>query len=432
MNHFERAADGTLWCERVPLADIAAAVGTPVYVYSRATIDRHARVWHEVWSGVTHMGCFAVKACSNIAILNVIARAGLGFDIVSEGELQRVLMAGGDPAKVVFSGVGKRPEELRAALLAGERGIACVNVESPAELDMLADVARSIGRRAPVSLRVNPDVDAQTHPYIATGLKRSKFGIPWQDAPALYARAAAMPELEVVGVDCHIGSQLAKSEPFVEALDKLLDLVAHLHAAGIAIRHVDIGGGLGITYREESPPSPAEYAAAVRARLLASGLPLTIVTEPGRVIVGNAGCMLTRCLLTKANGDTRFVVVDGGMNDLLRPALYSAWHAIEPVAPPRAERAVVDVVGPVCETGDFFAKERELPLVEAGDLLAVRSAGAYGYVMASNYNSRPRAAEVLVDGDRFDVIRARETFADLVRGERIPAHADGSSPARGE
>ncbi|MFO0746129.1 MAG: diaminopimelate decarboxylase [Myxococcota bacterium] len=430
MNHFERhESDGALWCEDVPLAAIAGAVGTPTYVYSRATIERHARVWHEAWSGLDHLGCFAVKACSSLAVLSLLAKAGLGFDIVSAGELQRVLRAGGDPNRVVFSGVGKQADELRMALEVGARGIHCFNVESPAELDMLAAVARSVGRRAPVSLRVNPDVDAETHPYIATGLRRSKFGIAWEDAPAVYARAAAMPELAVIGVDCHIGSQLAKSEPFVAALDRLLDLVAHLQAAGIPIDHIDIGGGLGITYREEAPPSPAEYAAAVRARLASSaasaprapdGRPLTIVTEPGRVIVGNAGCLLTRCILTKQNGDARFVVVDAGMNDLLRPALYSAWHAIEPVAAPRAAREVVDVVGPVCETGDFFAKDRELPVVAAGELLAVRSAGAYAFAMASNYNSRPRAAEVLVDGARFDVIRARETFDDLIRGEIIP------------
>ncbi|MCC6625329.1 MAG: diaminopimelate decarboxylase [Deltaproteobacteria bacterium] len=420
MNHFQRGPDGHLRCEDVPLEVIAREVGTPVYVYSHATIARHARVWRDAWDGVEHQGCFAVKACSSLGILDVIARAGLGFDIVSGGELRRVLAVGGDPSKVVFSGVGKTLDELRLAL---EVGIGCFNVESPAELEQLASVARALGKRAPVSLRVNPDVDAETHPYIATGLKHSKFGIAWGDAPEVYARAAALPELEVIGVDCHIGSQLSRTEPFVAALDRLLALVDRLVAMGIPIRQVDIGGGLGITYREEQPPSPDEYAARVRERLLASGHPLRILTEPGRVLVGNAGCLVTRCLLVKDNGDTRFVVVDAGMNDLLRPALYQAWHAIEPVAPPRAETAVVDVVGPVCETGDFLARTRELPRIEAGELVCVRSAGAYGFVMASNYNSRPRAAEVLVDGDRYDVIRARETFDDLVRGERVPGRA---------
>jgi len=423
VNHFQRGADGHVRCEDVPLEAIALAVGTPVYVYSHATIARHAAVWRDAWEGVDHQACFAVKACSSLAILDIIARAGLGFDIVSAGELRRVLAVGGDPAKVVFSGVGKTLDELRLAL---EVGIGCFNVESPAELEQLAAVARALGKRAPVSLRVNPDVDAETHPYIATGLKHAKFGIAWDDAPAVYARAAAMPEVLVIGVDCHIGSQLAKTEPFVAALDRLLALVDHLHAAGIPIRQVDIGGGLGITYREEQPPSPIEYATRVKERLRASGHPLRILTEPGRVLVGNAGCLVTRCLLRKDNGEARFVVVDAGMNDLMRPALYQAWHAIEPVHPPRAEREVVDVVGPVCETGDFLARTRELPVVAAGELVAVRSAGAYGFVMASNYNSRPRAAEVLVDGARWDVIRARETFDDLIRGERVP---DRATPA---
>ena len=416
MNHFHRGPDDALWCEGVPLARIAEAVGTPTYVYSRATIERHVRVFNEAWDGIDHRMCFAVKACSNLAILSLRARLGVGFDLVSEGELRRVLAAGGDPSRIVFSGVGKTERELRFALA---HGIACINVESVAELRQLSAIAGELGVKAPISLRVNPDVDAETHPYIATGLRSSKFGIAWDEALEAYREAAASPHLRIVGVDCHIGSQLAKSEPFVAALDRLLALIDELGAEGIAIEHVDIGGGLGIVYRDETPPSPAEYAAAVRVRFLerASTHPLAILTEPGRVIVGNAAVLVMRCTLTKTNGPTRFVVVDAGMNDAIRPALYGAWHTIEPVARPRAELEVVDVVGPVCESSDFLARARELPLVSAGELLALRSAGAYGFSMASNYNSRPRAAEVLVDGERFHVIRRRETFEDLIRGE---------------
>lgn len=425
MNHFERRdletgelGRGALHCEGVPLERIAREVGTPTYVYSKATVTRHVRVWLDAWGGLDHQMCFAVKACSNLAILALMAKAGAGFDIVSEGELARVLRAGGRADKVVFSGVGKTRHELLAAL---EAGVGCINVESADELVMIDEVARTAGRKAPVSLRVNPDVDAKTHPYIATGLLRSKFGIAWAEAPALYEAARALPNLEVIGVDCHIGSQLESAKPFVEALDRVLDLVSDLAARGFGIRHIDIGGGLGITYRDETPPSPVEYVNAVRARLEARGMEhLRVLTEPGRVIVGNAGCLLSRVVLTKTNGATRFVVLDAGMNDLIRPALYQAWHAIEPVAAPRSEVEVVDVVGPVCESGDAFAKDRGLPRLVAEDLVILRSAGAYGMVMASNYNSRPRPAEVLVDGDRFHIVRARETLDDLVRGEVIP------------
>jgi diaminopimelate decarboxylase len=417
MNHFERR-DGELYCEDVPLAQIATEVGTPTYVYSKATITRHQKVWLEAWGDVDHRMCFAVKACSNLAILNLLAKGGAGFDIVSGGELARALKAGASPESIVFSGVGKTETELRYAL---EVGIGCFNVESLAELHMLEAVAASLHKRAPISLRVNPDVDPKTHPYISTGLRRAKFGIPWDEAVAVYDLAKTLPHLDIRGVDCHIGSQLESSAPFVEALDRLLDLVETLAKRGIDIHHVDIGGGLGITYRDEAPPSPSEYVAAVRARLAARGMShLRILTEPGRVIVGNAGVLLSRVTLKKTNGDARFVVVDAGMNDLIRPALYEAWHDIVPVAAPRSETEVVDVVGPVCETGDFFAQERPLPHLEAGELIAVRTAGAYGMVMASNYNTRPRPAEVLVDGANFHVIRARETFEDLVRGEFIP------------
>jgi len=420
MNHFARhGPSGELYCEGVPLERIAAAVGTPTYVYSRATLERHVRVWQDAWSDLDHRMCFAVKACSNLAILALFAKAGAGFDIVSVGELHRVLLAGARPETIVFSGVGKTRHELRAALSAG---IGCFNVESVAELEMLDDVARSLGRRAPISLRVNPDVDARTHPYIATGLLRAKFGIAWDDALTAFDIARGLSHLEVIGIDCHIGSQLESSTPFVEALDRVLDLAHELAARGLMIRHIDIGGGLGITYRDETPPTPVEYANAVKARIAArDATHLRVMTEPGRVIVGNAGVLLSRVVLTKQNGPTRFVVLDAGMNDLIRPALYQAWHDIEPVAGPSTDRGVVDVVGPVCESGDFFAKDRELPVLAADELVVLRSAGAYGMAMASNYNSRTRPAEVLVDGDDFHVIRARESLDDLVRLEAIPS-----------
>ncbi|PIE15945.1 MAG: diaminopimelate decarboxylase [Proteobacteria bacterium] len=412
MNHFERGPDGALYAEGVPLSDIAEAVGTPTYVYSRATFTRHFTVFDAAWSDIDHLTCFAVKACSNLAVLQLLSRLGAGFDIVSGGELARVLRAGCDPARVVFSGVGKTRAEMAAAL---EAGILCFNVESAAELDQLGQVAAQVGTPAPVSLRVNPDVDPKTHPYISTGLKRNKFGVPWGDALALYRRAAASPHLDVVGLDFHIGSQLSDTGPLIEAIDRALELVDALATEGIIIRHLDVGGGLGITYKEEAPPSPAEYAATLIDRV--GDRALTVLTEPGRVIAGNAGVLLMRCLLTKVNGEHEFVVVDAGMNDAIRPALYSAWHHIEPVAAPSQERRTVDVVGPVCESGDFFARDRELPTVAEGDLLVLRSAGAYGFVMASTYNSRPRPAEVLVDGQRLHVVRPRETVEELLDGE---------------
>ena len=412
MNHFERRSDGRLFCEDVDLAELAAEVGTPAYVYSKATLERHVRVYQDAWRGLDHQTFFAVKACSNLSILKRFASLDCGFDIVSEGELRRVLLAGGSPSRVVFSGVGKTEDEIAFAM---RHHIACFNVESAAELRHIEAVAGRLGQRARVSLRVNPDVDAETHPYIATGLRTSKFGIPWEEAIQAYRVAAAQPHLDVVGVACHIGSQLARSEPFVEALDKLLDLVDRLASLGISLEHVDIGGGLGITYREEAPPSPEDYAEAIRAALGTRAIRL--FTEPGRVIVGNAGVLLMRCLLTKDNGQSRFVVVDAGMNDAIRPALYGAWHAIEPVGKPRPGKMVADVVGPVCETGDFFARARELPDIAEGDLLVMRSAGAYSFTMSSNYNSRPRVPEVLVDGSGWRVIRHRETWDDLWRAE---------------
>ena len=414
MDHFQRR-DGALFAEDVPLDTIARDLGTPTYVYSKATLSRHFRVFSEAWSAVDHLICYAVKANSNLAVLDVLARLGAGFDIVSGGELGRVLAAGGDPSKVVFSGVGKTEAEIARAL---EAGIHCFNVESEAELVTIDQVARTHGTTAPISLRVNPDVDPKTHPYIATGLRTSKFGIEHGRALGVYRRAAELDGITIRGIDCHIGSQLGDLTPMVEALRRLLELVDALAADGIDVGHLDLGGGLGIPYDDEALPSPATYADALLAEL--AGRDLQIVLEPGRVIAGNAGVLLMTVLLTKQNRDKHFVVVDTAMNDAIRPMLYGAYHKIEPVAAPSDERWTVDVVGPVCETGDFLARDRTMPVTGAGDLLAMRSAGAYGFVMASNYNSRPRAAEVLVDGDAYHVVRPRESEADLWRGERIP------------
>ncbi len=412
MDHFNYR-EGRLYAEGVSMNDIAARYGTPCYVYSRATIERHWHAFDAALAGVEHLVCYAVKANSNLGVLNVLARLGSGFDIVSAGELERVLRAGGEPGKIVFSGVGKRADELRRAL---EAGIHCFNVESEAELERLNTVAGEMRRRAPVSLRVNPDVDAQTHPYISTGLKENKFGIDIAQAPAIYARAARMPHIEIVGVDCHIGSQLTQVAPFVAALERVLALVDELAAQGIAIKHLDVGGGLGITYRDETPPSPAAYAGALLDRLRPRGLKLLM--EPGRAIVGNAGLLLTRVEYLKHTPHKNFAIVDAAMNDLLRPALYGAWQEIVPLLPRAGAARQYDVVGPVCETGDFLGKDRAL-CIEPGDLLAVRSAGAYGFSMSSTYNSRPRVAELMVDGDQVFVVRARETVEELMAGERV-------------
>ena len=413
MDHF-LYRDGRLHAEDVDLEALAATYGTPAYVYSRATLTRHFQVMTAALGDQPHLICYAVKANANLAVLDVLARLGSGFDIVSGGELARVLHAGGDPAKVVFSGVGKRAAELEQAL---SMGIRCFNVESIPELRRLDGVARTHGVTAPVSLRVNPDVDAQTHPYIATGLKDNKFGIPIAEAEAVYRLAAELPGIRVVGVDCHIGSQLTKTAPFVDALELVLALVDRLAAQGIHLEHLDVGGGLGIRYRDETPPDPAEYAAALRQRL--AGRSLQLVLEPGRVLVGNAGILLTRVEYLKAQGERHFAIVDAGMNDLLRPALYQAWQEIVPVrAHPERPEQVYDVVGPVCETADFLGKARPLRIAE-GDLLAVRSAGAYGFVMASQYNARPRPPELLVDGARVHVARERESVTDLWAGESL-------------
>ena len=413
MDHFDYR-DGQLYAEDVPLAEIAARHGTPAYVYSRATLERHWRAFDAALAGRAHLICYAVKANSNLGLLNLLARLGSGFDIVSGGELERVLRAGGAPERIVFSGVGKTAAEMKRAL---DVGIRCFNVESEAELERLNAVAGELGRRAPVSLRVNPDVDAGTHPYISTGLKENKFGIDIAIAEAVYARAAALPHLDVVGVDCHIGSQLTQVTPFVDALGRVLALMDRLAARGITVKHLDLGGGLGIRYRDERPPEPADYVAPLLAAL--GDRNVEILLEPGRAIVGNAGVLLTRVEYLKHTDHKDFAIIDAAMNDLLRPALYGAWQAIIPVHPrldctPR----VYDLVGPVCETGDFLGKDRELAL-EPGDLLAVRSAGAYGFSMSSNYNSRPRAAEIIVDGSEAHVVRERETLEDLWRGEHL-------------
>ncbi|RFA30687.1 diaminopimelate decarboxylase [Alkalilimnicola ehrlichii] len=412
MDTFNRR-DGRLFIENCDLSHVAEAYATPCYVYSRAAIEQQWQALDRAFASHDHLVCYAVKANSNLAVLNLLARLGSGFDIVSGGELERVLRAGGDPAKIVFSGVGKTAAEMARAL---EVGILCFNVESEAELERLNEVAGQMGKRAPVSLRVNPDVDAQTHPYISTGLKDNKFGIEVEHAESVYRRAAAMDHIALVGIDCHIGSQLTSISPFVDALERVLKLVDRLADAGIELRHLDIGGGIGIQYRDEIPPEPDDYAQALLAKL--GDRPLTLLMEPGRTIVGNAGVLLTKVEYLKHTPYKNFAIVDAAMNDLLRPSLYSAWQAIEPVIERAGEQRCYDIVGPVCETGDFLGQERELALA-AGDLLAVRSAGAYGFVMSSNYNSRPRAVEILVDGDQAHVIRQRESFEQLVAGETL-------------
>ncbi len=404
--------DGQLYAESCSLADIAETHGTPCYVYSRATIERHWHAFNDSLGDHPHLICYAVKANSSLAILNLMARMGSGFDIVSVGELERVLRAGGDPARVVFSGVGKRVDEMQRAL---EVGIHCFNIESEGELDRLNDVAGEMGKMAPISLRVNPDVDAKTHPYISTGLKENKFGIDINAAAAVYQRAAELPHINPVGIDCHIGSQLTELEPFLAALDRVLALAERLQASGIEIRHLDLGGGLGIPYQDENPPQPADYAAAVLDRLRDTHY--QILLEPGRAIMGNAGVLLTRVEYLKSNGEHHFAIVDAAMNDNMRPALYQAWQEIVPVdANAQGIDATYNIVGPICETGDFLGKDRKLSL-KAGDLLAMRSSGAYGFSMSSQYNTRPRAAEIMVDGDKTYVIRPRETVDQLMAGE---------------
>ncbi|ALQ06475.1 MULTISPECIES: diaminopimelate decarboxylase [Pseudomonas] len=404
---------GELFAEGVALSAIAERFGTPTYVYSRAHIEAQYRTFADALEGMPHLVCFAVKANSNLGVLNVLARLGAGFDIVSGGELERVLAAGGSADKIVFSGVGKTREDMRRAL---EVGVHCFNIESTDELERLQIVAAELGVRAPISLRVNPDVDAGTHPYISTGLKENKFGIAIADAEDVYVRAAQLPNLEVLGVDCHIGSQLTTLEPFIDALDRLLALVDRLGDCGIYLRHIDLGGGVGVRYRDEEPPLVADYIKAVRERL--DGRDLALMFEPGRYIVANAGVLLTQVEYLKHTEHKDFAIVDAAMNDLIRPALYQAWMDVTAVRPRDTAARSYDIVGPICETGDFLAKGRELAL-EEGDLLAVHSAGAYGFVMSSNYNTRGRCAEVLVDGDQAFEVRRRETVAELFAGESL-------------
>jgi len=412
MNPFEFRR-GELHVEDVPLSRLADQFGTPLYVYSRAALSAAFRAFDQAFAARDHLVCFAVKANSNLGILNLFARLGAGFDVVSGGELQRVLAAGGDAGKVMFSGVGKTAAEMRLAL---EAGILCFNVESEMELERLNRVAGEMGRKAPVSLRVNPDVDPKTHPYISTGLKGNKFGVPIAEALAIYRKAAALPHLTVTGVDCHIGSQITEVAPFADALDKVLALLDQLEAAGIAIHHLDLGGGLGIRYRDETPPPVAEYAATLLAKL--GGRPQKILVEPGRALVGNAGLLLTRVEYLKHGEAKNFAIVDAAMNDLMRPALYDAWHDIVAVQQSAGAEASYEIVGPICESGDFLGHERPLALAE-GDLLAVLSAGAYGMSMSSNYNTRPRAAEVIVDGGAIHPVRERETVAQIYQLEKI-------------
>jgi diaminopimelate decarboxylase len=412
MDHFQFKG-GRLYAEEVSVRQLAETHGTPLYVYSRATLERHWHAFDDALGDHPHLICYAVKANSNIGVLSVLAKLGSGFDIVSAGELARVIEAGGDPSKVVFSGVAKKSAEIRYAL---EQGIMCFNVESEPELTRINDVAASLGLRAPVSLRINPDVDAGTHPYISTGLKTNKFGIPRECALDAYKMAASLPHLTIIGMDCHIGSQLTKVAPFVDALDRLLVLVDELAKHDIVLSHLDIGGGLGVKYLHETPPHPKEYAAALAERM-AGRSNLKLILEPGRAIAANAGILLTQVEYIKEGEEKHFAIVDAGMNDLIRPSLYSAWQEIirieqHSTSPSR----VYDVVGPVCETGDFLGKDRELAL-DTGDFLAVRGAGAYGFVMASNYNSRCRPAEIMVDKDAAHVVRERENQKELWKGE---------------
>ncbi|MBY0578999.1 MAG: diaminopimelate decarboxylase [Burkholderiales bacterium] len=403
-----------LHAEEISLESVAEEFGTPCYVYSKAALASAFRAYSDAFSSRDHLVCYAVKANSNIAILNLFARMGSGFDIVSGGELERVIKAGGEPSKIVFSGVGKKTDEIRAAL---DAGILCFNIESEAELDRIDEVARQSGKKANISFRVNPNVDAKTHPYISTGLRQNKFGIPYGDALRLYLKAAALPSLAVVGIDCHIGSQLTETSPFVEALEKILLLVDELEKNGILLSHIDVGGGLGIRYGDENPPEIGDYATALLKKLEAR--PQKILFEPGRFLVGNAGILLTRIEYLKHGEEKNFAIVDCAMNDLMRPALYDAYHEIIPVRQGARSGEIFEIVGPVCETGDFLGHARRLD-VQSGDLLAILSAGAYGMSMSSNYNSRPRAAEILVDGNCAHLVRERETTAQSIALEKIP------------
>ena len=420
MNHFTYS-DGLLRAEGVSLDEIASAVGTPFYAYSHATLERHFLVFDRAFRRLPHITCYSCKANTNIALLRLMARLGAGADIVSGGELSAALRASIPADKIVFSGVGKTEDELAYAI---RSGIVMINIESEGELRVIEDLGRRMGKEVPVSVRVNPEIDAGTHPYITTGLRKNKFGVLWSEGRRLYDEIKKAKHLVPVGISSHIGSQIVEIPPFVDAMRSLKGMVAELGAAGVKLTYIDIGGGLGITYKNELPPHPEEYARAIEAELEGTGL--TVVLEPGRVIVGNGGIFVTRLLYVKTTPDKTFYIVDGAMNDLVRPALYGAYHEIIPVREEKARKIKVDVVGPVCESGDFLAKDRKLPNLVPGSLMAIMGAGAYGFSMSSNYNSRPRVAEVLVKGDRFFVIRKRESYEDLLRGMEIPEFLEDS------
>jgi diaminopimelate decarboxylase len=413
--HFFEYKNQQLHCEEIPIESIAEKVGTPLYLYSYHTLVRHFTVFDKAFHGIPHLVCFSAKANSNLALLRLFINLGGGVDVVSGGELYRAIKAGADPQKIVFSGVGKRVDEIEYAL---KTGILMFNVESSQELSVINEVAGRFGKKAHIAIRVNPDIDPKTHPYISTGLKQNKFGIDILRAPMAYRLASQLPNLKIVGIDCHIGSQLIQVEPIIEALRKLKQLVENLRKEGMEIQYLDLGGGLGITYEDEEPPHPMEYASNILEEI--KGFGCTLILEPGRVIVGNAGILVTKVLYTKENEEKRFVIVDAGMNDLVRPSYYGSYHQILPVRKEGREEIVADVVGPICESSDFLAKGRKMLKVNPGEMIAVMSAGAYGFSMSTNYNSRPRVAEVIVRDDQMFVIRQRESYEDLIRGEEIP------------
>lgn len=413
--HFFEYKDRQLYCEGIPIRQIAEKVGTPFYLYSYHTLVRHFTVFNDAFKGIPHLICYSAKANSNLALLRLFINLGGGVDVVSGGELFRAIKGGADSQKIVFSGVGKREDEIEYAL---KTGILMFNVESSQELQVINEVAGRIGKKAAIAIRVNPDIDPKTHPYISTGLKQNKFGIDILRAPMAYRLASQLSNLKIVGIDCHIGSQLVEVEPIIEALRRLKQLVENLRKEGMEIQYLDLGGGLGITYEDEEPPHPVEYASNILEEL--RGFGCTLILEPGRVIVGNAGVLVSKVLYTKENEEKRFVIVDAGMNDLVRPSYYGSYHQILPVKEETREEIVADVVGPLCESSDFLAKGRKMAILHSGELIAVMSAGAYGFSMSTNYNSRPRIAEVLVRDDQMFVIRQRESYEDLIRGEEIP------------
>jgi len=413
--HYFEYKNGQLYCEEIPIQHIAEKVGTPFYLYSYHTLIRHFTVFDEAFKGIPHLICYSAKANSNLALLRIFVNLGGGVDVVSGGELFRAIKGKADPQKIVYSGVGKREDEIEYAL---KTGILMFNVESSQELQVINEVAGRLKKKAPISIRVNPDIDPRTHPYISTGLKKNKFGIDILRAPMAYRLASQLPNLEVVGIDCHLGSQIIEPEPFMEALRRLKGLVENFRKEGMEIRYLDLGGGLGITYEDEEPPHPIEYAANILEEI--RGFDCTLILEPGRVIVGNAGILVSKVLYTKENEEKRFVIVDAGMNDLVRPSYYGAYHQILPIKKEDREEIVADVVGPLCESSDFLAKDRKVPKLNAGELIAIMSAGAYGFSMSTNYNSRLRVAEVLVRDDQMFLIRQRENYEDLIRGEEIP------------